>query len=250
MQEIDLRDIFQIILKRFWLIILVAIIALGLGAGYTFYLVTPQYEATTTLYVGRSMSSGSSDVESAIYQELVLGDKLVNDYRELVKSRQVAELVIERLNNGIKTTGEISEILEVSSRTNTRVIVISARHKDPSIATNVANLTAEVFSERASAIMEIDNVQILDSAIIPNNPVVPNTMMNLLISGLVGLIIGTGIVFLIEFLDNKIRTPDDVEKLLGLPVLRTILSLDSEKKFNRVKGHYMDEEAQNETQKI
>ncbi len=232
MQELELHDIFRIIIKKFWLILLIAAITFALGFSYTYYLVTPQYEAVTTLYVGRNIS-GSVDAESALYQELLIGEKLVNDYRELVKSRQVADLVISKLNTQELASEDFIDIVEVSSKTNTRVIEISATYENAAIAMDIANKTAEVFGDRAIAIMNVENIQVIDTAVMPKGPVVPNKMMNLTISLLLGIVIGVSLVFLIEVLDNKIRTTEDVEKILGLPVLGTVLSLESEQKFNK-----------------
>ncbi len=233
MKELDIRDIIHILRKRAWLILTVTVIALVIGTVYTFFIVTPVYRAYTTLYVGRNISDPVT-TDAIVYQDLMLGEELVNDYRELAKSRQVAQLTNDRVYETSLTTTDISEMIDVQSRTNTRVIEISAEHERAGIAVSVANTVAEVFKERATAIMNIENIQIIDTAIEPANPTKPNKTMNTALAILIGLVIGVGIAFLIEFMDNKIRTPEDVEEILGLPVLGIILNFDNTKLDKKV----------------
>ncbi|MBN2864023.1 MAG: hypothetical protein JXN62_12725 [Bacteroidales bacterium] len=233
MKELDIRDILHILKKRIWLITAITVLALVLGIVYTFFIVTPVYSAFTTIYVGRNTSdSGTSD--ALVYQDLMLGEELVNDYRELAKSRQVAELTNEKIYGSTLTTEDISEMIDVQSRTNTRVIEITAEHEQADVAVSVANTVAEVFKERATAIMNIENIQIIDTAIDPIKPTKPNKTVNTALSLLIGLAIGVGIAFLIEFMDNKIRTPEDVEEILGLTVLGIILNFDNSKLDKKV----------------
>jgi len=228
LKELDIRDIIHILKKRMWLIAAITVLALLLGTVFTFFLVTPIYRAYTTIYVGRNTAEGVAS-DSLVYQDLMLGEELVNDYRELAKSRQVASLADERIYEPGLTTEGISKMIDVQARTNTRVIEISAEHERPQVATNVANTVAEVFRERASVIMNIENIQIIDAAIVPDEPAKPNKMLNITLSILIGLAIGIGIAFLLEFMDNKIRTPEDVEEILGLPVMGIILNFDNNK---------------------
>ena len=228
MKELDIRDVLHILKKWAELIIAVTLLALLLGTVYTFLRGTPRYRANTTIYVGRNTAEGVTS-DSLVYQDLMLGEELVNDYRELAKSRQVADITNDRITELSLTTEDISEMIDVQARTNTRVIEISAQHESPQVATNVANTVAEVFRERASVIMNIENIQIIDAAIVPDEPAKPNKVMNIALSALIGIVLGTGIAFLIEFMDNKIRTPEDVEEILGLPVMGIILNFDNNK---------------------
>ena len=232
MKEIDIRDIIHILKKRAWLIALIAGITLLVGVIYTFYLVTPQYRAFTTLYVGRNVADGIA-TDAMVYQDLMLGQELVNDYRELATSRQVAELTNEHIGLKDISIQDISDMIDVQSRTNTRIIEISVENESAVNAMNIANTVAEVFTERATVIMDIENIQVIDKAIVPEEPATPNKLLNLAIALLLGLILGVGIVFLIEFLDNKIRTPEDVQQILGLPVLGIILSFDEDGKTGK-----------------
>ncbi len=232
MQEIDIRDIFHIIKKRIWLILLITAFIFAVGVTYTFQIVTPMYKATTSIYIGRNVAEGAT-ADDILYQDLLLGEKLVNDYRELVKSRLVSDEVSKQLTRFGVTASDITEYVDVESKTNTRVIEISATTDSALLSKEMANVTADVFTDKALIIMDVQNIQIIDLAILPVSPITPNILMNLAISILLGLMLGVGFVFLIEFLDNKIRTPEDVETILGLPVMGVILSFDNESKFTK-----------------
>ena len=232
MQEIDIRDIFHIIKKRIWIILLITAIIFAAGVIFTFQIATPQYKASTTIYIGRNVAEGAT-ADDILYQDLLLGEKLVNDYRELVKSRLVSDEVRKRLTHFEVTADDITKYVDVEAKTNTRVIEISATTDSKQLSMEMANETANVFIDKALEIMDVQNVQVIDEAIFPENQITPNITMNLAISFLLGLMLGVGFTFLIEFLDNKIRTPEDVETILDLPVLGVILSFDNEEKITK-----------------
>ncbi len=185
---------------------------------YCKYFMIPVYESNATLYIG-----GDIDNDSSIaYNDLLIGDRLVNDYREIVKSRRITGIVIERLGIKDLSLSEFAEKLNVQSKKDTRLIEISAQDCNPEIAMNMVNTVAEVFREEIVKIMEVKNIQIIDSAIVNKNPIKPDVKMNVAVALVLGIMIGLGIIFFIEFLDNTIKTSEDIEKYLELPVIATI----------------------------
>jgi len=222
---IDIKELFLIIKKRLWLILLIMFITTFIAAILTFYIFQPVYESNTTLYVGKNIN-----VEGSMgYQDVLMSGQLVKDYRELAKSRLVANIVIDELGLKDIDTKEITDMLGVNLKSETRIIEITAQHTDPELAKQVANKVADVFKRKSVELIEVDNVQVIDIAETPVNPIKPNKMMNIAIGFILGLMLGFGIVFLIEYLDNTIKTTNDVEKYLGLPVIGTILHFDSDK---------------------
>jgi capsular polysaccharide biosynthesis protein len=119
-------------------------------------------------------------------------------------------------------TNEIADMLGVNLKNETRIIEITAQSTDPEFARNVANKVADVFKRKAIELIDVDNVQVIDIAQIPTSPIKPNKEMNIAIGFLLGLMLSLGLVFLLEFLDNTLKTPDDIEKHLGLPVIGTV----------------------------
>ena len=218
MEEIELKSLLQIIRKRWWAILLITIVAVAASAVYSFLIVKPIYQSNTSLYVGKNTES-----EAGIaYNDILLGDRLVNDYRELVKSRLISEIVINKLKLQNISASKMAEKLSVNSKKDTRLIEISATDEDPEVATAIADKVAEVFREKVTEIMQVENVQIIDKAEVPKSPIKPNKKMNLAIAGVLGLMIGFGLAFIIEYFDDTIKTPDDIQKYLDLPVVGTI----------------------------
>ncbi len=218
MEELTLKDIILIVKKRWWIVFTITVLAATTVAAVSIFAIKPVYQADTTLYIGRS-----SDTQDTIaYNDLLVNNQLVNDYRELVKSRMVSSTVIKELKLKGMTEGDLARKLNVNSKRDTRLIVISALDEDPELARAIADKVAEVFKRKVADIMKLENVQVIDKAFTPSAPVKPNVRFNVAVAALLGLVVSLGLVFLIEYMDNTIKTPEDVEKYLGLPVIATI----------------------------
>ncbi len=216
--EMNLSEIISILKYKWWIIMVFIIIGVSGTFFYCKYFLTPVYESNATIYVGRDIENDSS----IVYNDIIIGERLVGDYREIVKSRRITGIAIERLGLESLTVSEFAGKLNVESKKDTRLIVISAQDYDPERAMNIVNTVAEVFREEIVKIMEIKNIQIIDDAIINKNPVKPDIKMNMVVALVLGIMLGVGIIFLIEFLDNTIKTAEDIEKHLDLPVIGTI----------------------------
>ncbi len=219
MEEISLKEIYYILKKRAGMIVLLLILSMGISAAVSFYVLDKEYQAVTTLMVGRPRDYVTEN--KLEYNELLLNQRLVSTYGELIKTRTVADKVIENLELN-HTYGRLREKLNVSLVKDTEIISISVLDTDPQMAAMIANETAEVFMETVQDIMKVENVQIIDEAQVPSSPVSPRPMLNIAIAGVLGLMLGVFIAFLLEFLDTTIKTPEDVEKHLGLPVIGSI----------------------------
>lgn len=215
----ELKEYISIIIKRIWLIILLPIIASIVSGYISFYIIEPVYEANTTLYI-INKSSGSEF--SIAYNDLLVGQQLVKDYKEIVKSRRITSEVIEELGLKNITPSKLAEKINVNAKNDTRLIEIKVQDNSSQVATDIANKLAEVFTREIVKIMRVENINIVDIAQLPENPIKPKPVMNIAVAFMVGLLIALGIIFAIEYLDDTIKTTDDVEKYLGITVLGTI----------------------------
>lgn len=216
MVEISIRDIIKILLRKWW-IVFICVVVFGVASYiWTNNFVVPMYTASTTLYVGKN-----TDQIGIASTDLNLGSNLIMDYREIAKSKLVAYEVIDEL--GLRmSAGAMAGRIRVDQRDMTRVIQISVSDPNPQMATDIANTVAEVFKGKVIEIMQVENVQVIDKAELPMFPVSPNKQMNYMVGIVLGLAIGVGIIFLIEFLDDTVKTPEDVQKYTGLTVIGTI----------------------------
>lgn len=220
MEEIELRELFFIVWKKKWLIVLITLVSIIASAVISFFVLPSEYETYTTLMVGKSKEYSGMN-QSIEYNDVLLNQKLVSTYGEIAKSRAVGLKVIEDLDLDM-SYGSFIEKLSVSLVNETEIIKISVTHDDPKEAAVIANKTAEVFMSQVKEIMNIDNVQVIDRALVPDGAVSPRPMLNIAIAAVLGIMISVFIIFILEYLDNTIKTPNDVERHLDLPVIGMI----------------------------
>ena len=234
MEEISLQEIFYILRKRIWIIVGLTLTALIVSGVLSFFVITPQYETFTTLLVGRPQDYKT---ESSIQiDDIMLSEKLVPTYGELAKSKVVADNVIDKLKLDM-TYGAFQNKIEVSLLNNTEIIKILARDPDKELAAKISDQVSEEFMVTVKETMKIDNVQIIDRAVVPENPVSPRKLLNMAIGAVLGFMAGVFLTFLLEYLDNTIKPPKDVERVHNLPVFGTIpdIGLKEEAKIAIVK---------------
>ncbi|MFC4354194.1 YveK family protein [Chryseomicrobium palamuruense] len=226
-ETISLQDLFKVLKKRLWMII--SLIALGLlAAGLISYLVlTPVYQATTQILVNKKEET--TELPQFSSQDIQTNLQLINTYNGIIKSPAILNIVIERLALDTTPT-QLTNLITVNNEQNSQIINISVQDTEHFRAVDIANMTAEVFQEEVVELMNVNNVNILSPAVHMDNPspIKPNPMLNMAIAAVVGLMLGVGIAFLLEYLDTSVRTEQDVEESLGLPVLGLIGSIPEE----------------------
>lgn len=221
--ELELREIFRVMFKRFWIIALLTAFTAGIAAYASFYVLDPVYESNTTLYV----LNKQSDAQAVIaYNDMLVGQQLVKDYRELIKSRTITTTVIQELELKDVKPEQLADRITVSAKNDTRVIEIKVQDTDPTVAQKIAEKVSNVFMEKIKNIMQVENVDVIDQPQLPDEPVKPRPLMNIALGLFAGFLLGLGLVFLIEYLDDTIKTSEDVERYLQLNVLGTIPTLN------------------------
>jgi len=220
LEEISLREYFLILRKRIWLIILLMILSITTSGLVSYFVLEPEYQTFTTLIVGKPKDYQNVD-NKLEYNDLLLNQKLVSTYGELVKTRIVADEVIKNLNLDMSYK-EFREKVNVNLVRDTEIIKLEVMDTNPVLAAEIANETAQVFMENVKDIMMVENVQVIDEAQVPDIPIKPRPNLNMAIAGVLGLMVGIFLVFLLEYLDSTIKTPDDIERYLNLPVIGTI----------------------------
>ena len=217
-ETIDLREYFAIIKKRFWIIAIITVVAMVVSGVISFFMLSPVYESKSTLIVN---TEKNEETQMITGDQFSVSQKLAVTYGEIIKSRAVLESVISNL----KLDSEYEDLVEqitVSPVQDTQIISISVQDTNPKKARDIANEIPKVFEKEVKRITKANDIQVIDKAILPENPIKPNKMMNVAIAAVLGMMIGLFIVFLLEYLDNKIKTPQDVEKHLDLPILGVI----------------------------
>lgn len=223
-QEIDLRQIWEIIKKRWLIVLTVPILAALISGGINFYLLKPVYQSSTTLIVGKKATNSAEQPASQLLDDKVLAAnrQLAKTYGEIVKSRTVGEQVITELGLGL-STDQLNSKLSVSQVKDTEILKITVTDTDPQLAADIANITVQKFSSAMIEIKKVDSVSIVDKAAVPTVPIKPKKILNIIIAFIAGLLAVLGISILLEYLDNTIKNSKEAEELLSLPVLGVIL---------------------------
>ena len=217
-EVIDLREYLSIIKKKWFIMAILCVVCVAASTVYSFFIAKPVYQAETTLIVKTEKTEGTNTVTS---DQIKTTQQLAVTYGEIIKSRKVLDDVIKNLDLD-ESYGQLSGKISVSTVSDTQIIKISVKDTNKSNAAKIANEIPKVFAKEAIRIADANGVEVIDKAQTPVNPVSPNKKMNILIAGVLGVMIGLFIIILIEFLNNKIKTPQDIEKELGLPLLGVI----------------------------
>ncbi|UFJ42498.1 Wzz/FepE/Etk N-terminal domain-containing protein [Brevibacillus humidisoli] len=215
--DLSIAQLWKALLQR-WVYMLVwcglAVAATGL---ISLYLIEPEYEATTKLIV-----QGES-IESVDYSQLLSNRELLTTYGEVMRSNQIAEDVIRRIGLSISPE-ELLEKLRIHSSDQSLIVTVSARDRDYGQAVVIANAFAQSFLDNIHQIMKVGNVTILDpareKAIV--EPVRPRPLLNMALALVVGIVLFSLFVLYQELINNTIRSEEEAEQLLGLPILGVI----------------------------
>jgi capsular polysaccharide biosynthesis protein len=213
--EIDLVELFFRLLAAWKLIAALCLLGALSAFGITRFLMTPQYKATSTIYV---VSRKDSAINMA---DLQIGTALTQDYIKVFSMWEVHEEVISNLNLPY-SYGYMKKHLSVTNTTNTRMLDIGFTSPDPKEAADVANEYAKVASAFIAETMSTDKPNIVSVALEPSNPVSPSMTRNVVLGFLFGAALSAGIVFIQMILDDKIKTAEDIRRYTGLTNLAIV----------------------------
>lgn len=225
-ETISLLDIFKLIKKRLFLIISLMIMAIGIAAALSFYVITPIYQAQTQILVNQKPSGQEAYSWAQIETDL----QLINTYKLIIKSSAILNTVIKDLNLNI-TPEQLMNQITILNESNSKVVNIITIDEDPIRAVAIANTVGAVFKKEIPNLMSVDNINILSEAKLSENPspIKPNKILNIAIATVIGLVFGLCLAFLLELLDTTIKSEKDVEEVLELPIMGIVGSIALEK---------------------
>lgn len=218
-ETIDLREYFFILKKKMWIIGLSAIVCGIISGLISFFVLTPVYEANTSLIVNKEVENEMTQMSTS--DDLNFVQKLAVTYGEIIKSRTVITSTISKLNLDM-TYEELLESISVTNVDSTQIIKISVKNTSPIVAAKICNTIPEIFSTEAQRVVKASGVEVIDKATIPENPVKPNKKMNIAIAMVLGVMGSVFLIFLKEALNTKVKEPKDIEEKLGIPVFGVV----------------------------
>ncbi len=225
MEEINLKELIEYIKSRVVLILFIILIVVVIGSAYSLFLKTPKYRSATTIVLvsdsGQSTQTTQTDVN--------LSKSLVPTYSEIVKT----DAVVGKVINNLALEYSISELksnISVTTINNTEIIKIVVTDEDKALAADIANELVKVFSGEIKSIYKLQNVSQIDVAAEADNPYNINIVKDLAIYILIGLVLSFGYVFIVFYFDTTVKSTEDIENKLGLPVIGVIPRVKREKK--------------------
>ena len=219
MEEIDLLELFRAVLKYIKLIIVLCIV-FGLGGFLgTKFLITPTYTASTSIYLTPQVSeSGSLD-----YNSQMANSKLVTNVVNLMTQNNVMSEVAKDV--GMENAASVKKCITVTNESNTEIITITATTTDPKLSKDIANDTVSTFTKTMQKNLNVRNIEVVDRAKLSYVPSGPNIKKNTMLAAMVGFVLGVGYAVLRFLFDNRLRTKEEAEKYLGIPVFCEIPEL-------------------------
>jgi len=230
----ELKQYWLIVKRRLWLIALLVVIgatATGVGSAY---LIDKQYEASSKIIVNQKEGAVGTAALPDV-RTIDFNVEIIKTYKEIIRTPRIMNVVIQEYP-GLKTSvGELISKVSVSTVNGTQVMSVTAKDSSYSRAAEMANAVSRVFQEEIPKLMKVDNVNILFEADPGANaePSSPNPLTNALISVVLLLVVGIGLAFLLDYLDDTVKSEEDVREWAGLA---TIADIPNATRSRRTKG--------------
>ncbi len=210
MNTIGMIDLFKMLKKRWWVILLLSLIGIAFTSVLTIYVITPKYSATTQLLVSRQ----DVDTQSIELGEIETNIQMINTYRDIIEDPVVIDKVVEELGNTL-SDDELQQKVDVITQDDSQIFGIKVTDTDPNRAADIANLIATTFQENINNIINVENVAILSKAKADPTPVSPNLLLNQVVGVLVGFLLGMTVSIVLETMDKKVRDEKVITEKLG-----------------------------------
>ena len=213
--EIDLTELFQLLLQKIWVILLCMILAGGIVLGGTLLLITPKYEASSMIYILTKTTSVTS------LADIQMGEQLTVDFETLAESRPVIEAVIDDLDLDY-TYEEMTAMISTENPTDTRILRLIVENEYAELARDISNSLAEATAERVAYVMKSDEPTIVENAVTADSPSSPNVLKNTAVGALAGAVLAMAVIVIRYLMNDTIQTEDDIRKYLNLHTLAAI----------------------------
>lgn len=215
-EEIDLRELFEVLKKNVFMIVIVSFLFAAIGLFSSVFVIDKKYSSEATIYITpRITEQGTID-----YNSIQTNSKMVNNYMEILKGETILAKVAKQV--GLESYEEVQKTLTITNPENTELISISAKTTDPELSQQIVSLTVSTFTEDMMDILNLNNVTTINEAKVNTNPVSPSKAKFTIFGFGIGLVVSCGYVCITYLFDKRLRTRDEAENFLGIPVLATV----------------------------
>ena len=219
--EIDLRRVFSAIVRKSWLVAIVAVVSAVIAFLGTFFLITPEYQAAAKFYVNNSSISVGGASVSISSGDLVTSRNLVDSYIVILNTRETLNDVVDYAGVNL-TYPAVKKMISAASVDETEIFQVTVTSTNPQEAEKIANAIAYILPKRIGNIIEGTSAKVVEAAVVPANPSSPSYTSNTIIGFLLGFCLTAAMIALQEVLDVTIRTEEDLTQCCDLPILTAV----------------------------
>ncbi|MGY4712346.1 polysaccharide biosynthesis tyrosine autokinase [Mycolicibacterium sp. CBM1] len=220
----NLQDFVRLLRTR-WITVCATMLVTVLGALAYTLVTTPQYQASTRLFVSTNSGSSLSD----LYQGNRLSQERVLSYTELLMGETLAQRTIDKLDLDMSAE-QLKEKVKATAKPDTVLIDVAVLDPSPVRARDIANalsdefvvLVGELETPPKPGVQPDARVVVEQRASIPKAPVVPNRRRNIALGLAAGLMLGVGLAILRDRLDNTVKDRENLEEITGVGVVGSI----------------------------
>lgn len=217
MEEINLKELFDYFVSKWFIIAITGLVFVIVGASYTVFLKTPMYNSYTTMVLTTNNENSNTN-QSITQSDITLNKNLISNYRVIMKSHSILNQVINNLD--LNTSAEqLKKQVNVTTEDDTEIIRISVNDENADNARDIANEIARVFSNDVARYYSIKNVAIVDYAEAPSNPYNISLLKTIVLSLIVGIVLACVAIFIMFYFDTTIKSVEEIESKIGLPAL-------------------------------
>lgn len=214
--EINLGELFKVLKKNILMIIVISLLCAAVGLVSSMFLISKKYSSEATIYITPKVTEqGTID-----YNSIQTNSRMVNNYMEILKGETILAKVADQV--GMESYEDVLDTLTISNPENTELISVSSETTDPELSQQIVSLVISTFTEDMMDILNLNNVTIINDAKVNENPVSPSVPRYTILGLAVGLVISCGYVFITFLFDKRLRTREEAENFLGVPVLATV----------------------------
>lgn len=225
--DIDLGEFFRVLITKIWVVALCAVI-LGMSVlVYTVNFVSPQYNASVSIYVNNN--SGTSDGTYISSSDLAVALRLVETYVNIIQSDTVLEQVIQESGLNL-TAGQVRGMISAEAIGETEMFKVTVKTPNAQMSANLANAIATVAPGAIAEIIDGSTAKIIDYAKVPKSASSPNYVVNTILGAAGGAAVAILIILLQTMFDVRIKNEEDIAKISTIPVLGVIPQLATDNK--------------------
>ena len=223
---LSLKDVLGILRRRFWIVLVVVFVALVVAVLLSYVILSPVYQANTSLIVNErsNVAQGTGGVDIG---QIQTNRSLAVTYARIITSRAILQDAIDTLRLP-ETVKQLTDMTTVQVEGETEIIAISVRDKDAARAALIANTVASSFiTQLPSLVNQVENVSVIDRAVPVTDQVSPRPLLNIAVAFVAALVIGALLASLVDYFDDTVKTSDDIKKLFGLRVLAVVPDMNA-----------------------